>query len=263
MNSSTRRNTAGGWTGCFLALCLAACRLTDDNVAVSSADGGASDGAVDSFGTDLGAAPRDTGAAEARPLMSLSGEPAVVGCADGTREGFLDTSPAAWPSIAGCAGAWGRPGLTLEAVRDTWCDRGAGNTGTRVDGVGCGAADLCASGWHVCHGPVEVDRLSSSLCESIVAIGVSAFFAVAGGGGVGGDCAFGQAWANDVRGCGSIGHPEGDGCYPLDRRLEFSDCLATQGAWACGGAANHDQEVINVFKPTGDLGGVLCCRDEQ
>lgn len=263
MNSSTMRRTRGGWTRCFVALWLGACRLTDDHVSVGAADASASDAPFDSPATEVGASPNDSGRGEARPLMSLSGDPPVIGCADGTREGFLDTSPWAWPSIAGCSGAWARPGLTLEAVKDTWCDRVAGNTGLRVDGVGCGAADLCASGWHVCHGPVEVDRFSPSQCESIVASGVQAFFAVAGGGGVGGDCAFGQAWVNDVRGCGSIGHAEGDGCYPLDRRLEFSDCLATQGAWACGGAGSHDQEVANVFKPTTELGGVLCCRDEK
>ena len=144
-----------------------------------------------------------------------------------------------------------------------WCDREAGNTGVRPEGAGCGAADLCAPGWHVCRGPVEVERFSLSQCESIVAAGVSAFFAVAGGGGVGGDCAFGQEWTNDVRGCGSIGHAEGDNCYPLDRRLEFSDCSATQGAWVCGGVGAHDEEVLHVFKGTSDLGGVLCCRDEQ
>jgi len=247
------------------ALALDACQLTEaDLVGTAGSDAAVQD--AGSFGLDAGNASLDVAAFEARPIVSLVGMPEATGCADGTREGFLDAAFKAWPNIAGCSGAWDQPGLTIEASRQPSCGRMAGNTGLLASGLGCGAADLCADGWHVCRGPIEVERLSPSQCESVVPPGVAAFFAVAGGGGAAGECAaeqFGPSWDNDVRGCGTIGHAEGNGCYPLDRRLEFSDCLDTQGAWACGGPASHDQEVRLVVKPNADQGGVLCCRNES
>lgn len=192
----------------------------------------------------------------------LSGLPAVVGCADGTREGFLDITPGTWPDIGGCAGGWQVPGLTYAAGRQSLCGRRGGNTSTNPQGLGCGAADLCAPGWHVCLGPREVERRSPSGCEAAVPPGTRAFFAVAGGGSVGGDCVFGPSAHNDVRGCGTLGQPEADGCFPLDRRLEFYDCLATAGVWDCGGPTSHVTEVLTVWKPRPELGGVLCCRNE-
>lgn len=242
-----------------------ACHLTDADLGgTAGPDSAATDGPT--LIQDARISSFDAASFEARPIVSLAGLPQVSGCADGTREGFLDVTFSAWPHIAGCSGAWDQPGLTVESSQRPTCGRMAGNTGINAVGIGCGAADLCAIGWHICRGPIEVERLSPSQCESVVSPGVPAFFAVAGGGGAAGDCAAGQSgsrWINDVRGCGTIGHAEGNGCYPLDRRMEFSDCLATQGAWACGGAAAHDQEVRLVVKPNTDLGGVLCCRDES
>ena len=238
------------------------CKLTEGSFdQPASSDGGPPDATA--FAPDVRPPIPDASVFEAQPITSLAGPLNTIGCADGTREGFLDSSRGGWPAIAGCSGAWDQPGLSFDLARILRCERLAGNNGMRASGRGCGAADLCAAGWHVCRGPIEVDRLSPSQCESVVGAGVSAFFAVAGGGSVGGDCAFGQNWVNDVRGCGTIGQAESEGCYPLDRRLDFTDCLASRGAWACGGAAQHDKEVVNVFKPTADLGGVLCCRDES
>ena len=246
-----------------IVMCVASgCKLTEGSFDQTvPSDGGPPD--TTAFAPDVRPAIPDASVFEAQPITSLAGLPDTTGCADGTREGFLDSSRGGWPAIAGCSGAWDQPGLSFDSARVLRCERLAGNNGIRASGRGCAAADLCAAGWHVCRGPIEVDRLSPSQCESVVSAGVSAFFAVAGGGSVGGDCAFGQNWVNDVRGCGTIGQSEGEGCYPLDRRLDFTDCLATLGAWACGGAGQHDKEVLNVFKPTTDLGGVLCCRDES
>lgn len=239
------------------------CKLTKGSFdQPPSSDGGLLDARTFAPDVPFAAIP-DASLFEARPISSLAGPSETIGCADGTREGFLDSSRGGWPAIAGCSGAWDQPGLGLDSARILSCERLAGNDGVRPSGRGCAAGDLCAAGWHVCRGPIEVDRLSPSQCESVVGAGVRAFFAVAGGGSVGGDCAFGQNWVNDVRGCGTIGQSEGEGCYPLDRRLDFTDCVASLGAWACGDAAHHDKEVLNVFKPTADLGGVLCCRDER
>ncbi len=68
------------------------------------------------------------------------GDPAVVGCADGQREGFADL--AKFPSIAGCLGVWDgemtlRKGKTGKACGD--------------DLDTCGSpSDVCAPGWHLC-----------------------------------------------------------------------------------------------------------------
>jgi hypothetical protein len=254
-----------GGLGVLATFAFEACQLTEVAlVAPPGVDAAAQDTAL--FAPDVRVSSPDVATFESQPITSLAGQPQIAGCADGTREGFVSAAFAFWPNIAGCSGAWDQPGLSIEAIRKPSCGRMAGNTGLEPTGIGCGAADLCANGWHVCLGPREVERHSPSQCESVVAPGVAAFFAVAGGGGTAGDCAagqFGSMWLDDIRGCGTIGHAEGNGCYPLDRRLEFSDCLATKGAWACGGAATHDQEVKLVVKPNTELGGVLCCRDES
>jgi hypothetical protein len=87
-----------------------------------------------------------------------AGDPAVVGCADGRREGFLD--PGRFPQISGCLGAWtGRQSLRAPPT-----------------GKACGdelgpclvPADLCAPGWHVCgaSGAVrELRAVSPADCE--------------------------------------------------------------------------------------------------
>jgi hypothetical protein len=68
------------------------------------------------------------------------GKPEVVGCADGTREAFVDA--AAFPRIAGCLAAWqGRQSLRA-ATTGAPCGDDIG---------GCGApGDACAVGWHIC-----------------------------------------------------------------------------------------------------------------
>ncbi len=251
-----------------LAVGLHACALSDGGLG-SRAGGDVADAQVPDSGSLPGPDVAPSPFRDAGPDMgiigpvSVAGAPAIMGCADGSREGFLETSSRGWPGIAGCAGAWSVPGLMPTAARTTRCDRRSGNTSENPLGVGCGPGDLCAAGWHICVGAGEVQRVSPSHCESVVPAGVIAFFAVAGGGNLTGDCVVGLALPNDVRGCGTLGQPEDDGCYPLDRRLEFGDCLQTQGVWQCGVATDHLREVERVFKTTPDLGGVLCCRDER
>lgn len=68
------------------------------------------------------------------------GDPKVVGCADGQREGFADIKK--FPTIAGCLGVWDgsmtmRKGSTSKACGDD------------LD-VCSSPADACAPGWHVC-----------------------------------------------------------------------------------------------------------------
>jgi hypothetical protein len=190
----------------------------------------------------------------------VTGPPAVVGCADGTREGFASVED--WPAIAGCSGAWQVPGAMGVEGREPRCGRAGGNTGTRADGEGCSIADLCAAGWHVCRDAAEVARVSPAGCESAVMAGETRLFVVAAGSSPQGVCLPDPTAANDLHGCGGdfLGQPEGPGCYPLERRMGFADCAAT-GVWSCGTADDHLREAALVTKSDGTLGGALCCRD--
>lgn len=67
------------------------------------------------------------------------------GCSDGSREWFVDRN--LYPDIAGCAGAFDRPGLNNSSPS---CSRKTGNSAVDTSGTGCSAADLCEVGWKVC-----------------------------------------------------------------------------------------------------------------
>ena len=89
--------------------------------------------------------------------------PTVIGCADGTREGFL-TFPS-YPLIASCGGAWTVP----DPLAPPACARQAGNHGVLAAGTGCAAVDLCPAGWHVCYGPDDVAaRVGGAGCSDAV-----------------------------------------------------------------------------------------------
>lgn len=68
------------------------------------------------------------------------GNPAVVGCADGQREGFI--SLGRFPRIAGCLASWSGPASLRLAQTGAACGD---------DTNACAVpADACAQGWHVC-----------------------------------------------------------------------------------------------------------------
>lgn len=69
----------------------------------------------------------DAAAIDAAPIdaVAIDAVPIAQGCADGTREGFVD--PIVFPAIAACGGVW--------------------------SGDVANAGALCAMGWHVCRGP--------------------------------------------------------------------------------------------------------------
>jgi hypothetical protein len=253
----------------LLLLLLAGCRYFDagvDGALAPPADGAPSPGSD----AGVGDGPPDLPRPPAPPPLSESpdgfqGAPSTVGCADGTREGFVD--PAAWKHIAGCSGAWSVPGVRGPDVAQPRCARAAGNTGTAASGMGCSVADLCADGWHVCRDGEDVRRNSPTECESAIQPAHAAFFITQAGASSYGLCAADPALQNDLHGCGNFGQPELGGCQPLNRRLSFVDCLASrvQGGgppvWSCGDASQHLSEASLVTKTTSALGGVLCCRD--
>jgi hypothetical protein len=90
---------------------------------------------------------------------SEKGDPKIIGCADGQREGFADIKKN--PRIAGCLGKW----KGKKSLRDKPTGKACGD-----DGELCAVpADVCAQGWHVCGNSGETkdlkDRVSVKACH--------------------------------------------------------------------------------------------------
>jgi hypothetical protein len=190
---------------------------------------------------------RDDSGKVYRVSQGVRGEPAVIGCADGQREAFVDAS--AFAGIAGCLGSW--PGKKSMRARP----------GRRACGDDAGECDvpasLCASGWHVCGASgsiAELKQVSSDQCAS------------AGGGRYSAaishcetqsgcvydrrrdgdyDC-FDSGWCSETvccgADCGGLGVCR-DGVWPGQTTIAFG---MDQG---CGATTSQR------------AGGVLCCRD--
>jgi hypothetical protein len=236
-----------GWTGCrVLTSGLSGEVGAPDSRDVASA--------VDAFPASADAQP----AIDVGEPPGVPGAPDIVGCSDGTREGFRDVGN--WPDIAGCAGAFDQPGVAPD-MRPL-CDRLAGDSNSNHAGKDCTAADLCADNWHVCRSSNDVAKHSpTGDCESCVPAGEARFFLMASGATSMGVCSPDPQAVNDLHGCGSLGQPEAQTCSPLSRRMGFADCLATNGVWNCGGPDDNLREASLVTKSGANLGGVLCCKD--
>ena len=182
--------------------------------------------------------------------LTCSGD---VGCADGTREGFMPV--ATYTNIAACAGAWAVAGLLAPTTKTPACMRSSGNDGLNPTGAGCTVADLCQVGWHVCETAAEVAAKSGAAgCAAAATAGL--FFATRQSSAGAAQCGAG---ANDLFGCGGLGAaPDPITCGPLDK---FSGdlCASLAGGWSCG--ADGLQEANDVTHTSSADGGVLCCRD--
>jgi hypothetical protein len=265
-----RRGPAAARPALALLLALlgaSGCRLLEAGVPLGDGGWADEDGGpalVDAAGQngparpDLARPPDPADGAASGPALVLSGPPQQVGCSDGTREGFVELTY--WPDIAGCSGGWSVPGALGAGAAQPQCRRTSGNSSENPAGVGCAIADLCAEGWHVCAGPLEVASRSATDCESAVPPGPPLFFLVASAATPFGACTFDLLATNDLHGCGDLGKPELDGCSPLERRMDFAACLATGGVWSCGTYADHLNEAHLVTKRGPSQGGALCCR---
>lgn len=196
-----------------------------------------------------------------------------IGCADGQRESFSNTTM--YPHIAGCSGGWSIPGIARATTPA--CGRVAGDDSTNPNGDACSAADLCASGWHVCRHPAEVAAHSPDGCVGSHDAPSSFFVARQSGSGCG-TCAVGtdasrtctaadcstdcyptDGQTNDVFGCGTIGNAPSANCAPLDR-FGDNDCRSLPTPWDC--VASDDYNEALVLRKLGPAaGGVLCCVD--
>lgn len=181
----------------------------------------------------------------------------AIGCADGTREGFLSLNR--YPGIAACSGGWTEPGLSTTASMVPQCENRGGNSGPYPNGGTCSAADLCAVGWHVCESANEAERHSDD-CDDAVepANGSPIFFATRQPSATSG-CSSNMGDSNII-GCGNIGGQPSSGCGPLNARLDNEDC-ARYRPWLCGDdEMSVSTELRLVTKPGSTRGGVLCCR---
>jgi hypothetical protein len=198
--------------------------------------------------------------------MGIGGAPgtggmiSVIGCADGTREAFVNV--ANFPSIAGCDGAWSVAGVVSTASMTPACNRAAGNTGTRPTGAGCSVADLCAVGWHVCTGATELDSLNVTCAQAGLPNGNNTanqkLYATRQRGVSGTICnANDTLGTNDVHGCGNFGLVEDPNCSPLNAQFSHNECDDLSPPWSCPGALT---EGLSVVKSASTNGGVLCCK---
>lgn len=174
-----------------------------------------------------------------------------IGCADGTREGFVDL--AAYPNIAGCSGGFSVPGVQSPTLA---CGRASGNDSANPTGEGCSAADLCAEGWHVCATSAEVAASSPTGCGGSTRPGDPQLFFATGQAGPG-IASCDATGSNDVFGCGNFGGGAASSCAPLNR-FSNNGCTLIAPYFQC---ASGLEEARVVTKNTPAGGGVLCCRD--
>lgn len=178
-------------------------------------------------------------------------EPGSAGCADGEREGYLQQD--FFPAIAACAGGFDVGGVSTAAS----CDHEAGDDSANPNGTGCGLADLCAKGWHVCEDARELVGLAGGFgCTAAIDGTDRQFYAMQATGAGPGTCDL--AGNNDVLGCGNVGtETERSSCFHIRRYITNEDDISP---WDLGESAS--EEALNVTKSGPALGGAMCCADQ-
>ena len=223
---------------------------------VDASDDGASGDAVALDGAGGGSDGGGGDAASDAPVIS------PIGCADGTREGYLNVS--GYPLIAACGGGWQVAGLLTATAQTPQCGRQGGNNGVHPAGSGCSVADLCAEGWHICRTAQEVFQLAGDCKDAVGPAGAGHTFFVTLQRALGNTCpAANDVGTNNLHGCGNFGSPEDRSCTPFMTMLQDTDCTANT-PWLCpvttSGAVTHS-EYETVTKPGAAHGGALCCHD--
>jgi hypothetical protein len=217
--------------------------------------GGAAGGGAGGAGAAGGSGGRpDAGDASAGGDL---GPGSVMGCSDGTREGYVSTQR--FPDIAACAGGWEVAGLADPLTRTPTCERQGGNNGTLADGFGCTVTDLCAEGWHVCESAQEVVELGTNCDDAIPSTTPGFVFFVTRQRAFGLVCLSGNnLGTTNLHGCGNAGVLDDNSCAPFTVMLRDLDCTLFP-PWSC--ASTLVREFEAVTKRGSTRGGVLCCRD--
>jgi hypothetical protein len=269
--AGTATGASGSAGGAAATGADAAAGMGGDNGGAAGADtSGAGNPGAAAAGGDGGAGGGQAGDMETAGTSGGGGAAGTAnvtmpdpGCADGTREGFVDIG--VYPSIAACAGGWDEPGLLSIASQTPECDRNAGNEGNNPEGHGCSVADLCAAGWHVCETAHDVALATGNVgCPPAYELYLAkpAFF-VTRQRAQGLVCdPTNEMGTNNLYGCGNIGSAADKSCAPFMHMLRDSDC-ANHSPWACadGQVGNSQDEYSVVTKAGAAAGGVLCCKD--
>jgi hypothetical protein len=220
------------------------------------ADAQAVDAIADASGGDGGTTDAGAEAGSDAPVVS------PVGCADGTREGYLNV--AGYPLIAACGGGWSVPGLLAASALAPQCRRQGGNSGSNPTGAGCSVTDLCAEGWHVCRTAQEVFQLAGDCKDALGPAGAGHTFFVTLQRALGNICpAANDVGTNHLHGCGNFGTPEDKSCAPFMFMLKDADCSAN-APWLCPTTSSGPMttaEYETVTKLGSAHGGALCCHD--
>ncbi|MCG3174227.1 MAG: hypothetical protein GMKNLPBB_02455 [Myxococcota bacterium] len=178
----------------------------------------------------------------------------IMGCSDGKHEGVNDGY-----TIFACKGGWDAAGVDTPSR----CGRKAGDDSSNPNGTGCSAADLCATGFHLCDGKNDIAKYGGCNLRNweqgfwMTSQNSENSNACAGGG------------YQDVYGCGTLGRSVSQGCSPLTRRSTAAcynerywnapDILFGDDGWSCSGS--YTEEGRYIKHAGGRNGGVLCCRD--
>jgi len=198
-------------------------------------DTGANDtGANDTSANDTGT--NDTAAIDAAGDVVQIGPKGGNGCADGSREGFLDDK--AFPKIAACGGAWDIKGIHHGTPK---CNRMAGNDGKNAAGKGCNVEDLCADGWRVCYGKADVLSRNPDGCARIMdGVAEPGFFLARTSSTGAFNCSqdstkFGDpGTVNDLFGCGNLGCGTVQGSCKDKKQCDPTvDCPTCPGGQKC------------------------------
>jgi hypothetical protein len=178
--------------------------------------------------------------------QGVKGEPALVGCADGQREAFVDT--ATFPAIAGCMGSWeGTESLRAEAS----------GTACGDDGATCNApSDVCAPGWHVCGASGAVSELRAITADECANAGGGRFSAAISHCEAQENCVYDQT-ANANYPCFASGWCSEPVCCGADCG-EFGVC--TDGVWPGGTHIPVGEDQGCAAMHADRAGGILCCK---
>ena len=169
-----------------------------------------------------------------------------TGCADGTREGFTNTTT--YPDIASCKGSFSSQSLRVTRTGE-WCGNNIGS---------CTAPeDLCAPGWHICmkNGwPGDLwDRVTTVDCNSPVA-GTGSFAAASNPASTI-ECIF-------MYPCTCTYSPP-YGCSHMVSdyfgSIAVTGCGTGALGWTCSGT--NLSTVNAACNAASGLTGVLCCKD--